>query len=108
MPHPTDQLWIVTDGSVKQNGIGHAMYTIRGDKLFLCDHFSAKLQSHQPSWLHCEVEVLVITVAINHFSPYLIQSQHKPAVLVNICHSKPCVSRHMKNFAGANFQPAPG
>lgn len=108
MPHPTDQLWIVTDGSVKQNSIGAAMYTIRGDKLFLCGHFSAKLQSHQPSWLHCEVEVLVITVAIEHFSPCLIQSQHNPAFLVNICHSKPCVSRHMKNFARANFQPAPG
>lgn len=68
---PTDLLWIVTNGSVKQNSIGAVMYADRGGKLIICDHFSASLHSHQPRWLPCEVKALAIAVAIRHFSPKL-------------------------------------
>ena len=73
LPKPDDQLWIVTDAAVKRPGIAVTLYILRGDKLALAGFLSAKLCSHQLSWLPCEVEALAIGVATKHFSPYLIQ-----------------------------------
>ena len=88
LPKPDDQLWIVTDAAVKRPGIAATLYISQGDKLALTGFFSAKLRSHQLSWLPCEVEALAIGVAVKHFSPYIIQSKHKACVLTD---SKPCV-----------------
>ena len=103
MPRPTDQLWIVTDGSVKQHSIGALMYADRGGKLLLCGHFSARLHGHQPRWLPCEVEALAIAGAVKHFGPYLIQSEHHPVVLTD---SKPCVQAYEKLSRG-QFSASP-
>ena len=84
----TDQLWIVIDASIKALGLTATLYTMRQDKLFLAGHFSAKLRTHQRSWLPCELEVLTITIVTNHFSPYIIQSHLQACVLTD---SKPCV-----------------
>ena len=41
LPHPTDTLWIVTDGSMKKRGLGATLYVLR-DKHLLAGFFSAK------------------------------------------------------------------
>ena len=58
LPRPSDQLWIVTDGSVTKHGIGATLYITRNEKLHLAAFFSAKLRKHQISWLPCEIEAL--------------------------------------------------
>jgi len=42
IPRPSDQLWIVTDGSVTQRGVGSTLYVTREGKLLLAGVFSAK------------------------------------------------------------------
>ena len=73
LPIPSDELWIVTDGSVSMHGIGATLYAMRDGNLRLAGFFSAKLRKHQVTWLPCEIEALSIAAAIKHFSPYIIQ-----------------------------------
>ena len=88
LPHPSDTLWIVRDGSVNRRGLGATLYISRTNQLHLAGFFSAKLQKHQVTWLPCEVEALSIAASVKHFSPFIIQSQHPTKVLTD---SKPCV-----------------
>ena len=93
IPQPSDALWLVTDGSVKNRGIAATLYIHRNAKLLLAGFFSAKLGKHQVSWLPCEVEALSIGAAIRHFAPYIIQSPHQTQVLTD---SKSCVQAYEK------------
>lgn len=97
LPRASDMLWIVTDGSVKNVGIGSTMYVSRGDKIRLAGFFSAKLQKHHSKWLPCEIEALGIAASIKHFSPYIVQSKHQCCVLTD---SKPCMQAHEKLSRG--------
>ena len=97
LPRPTDQLWIVTDGSVTRHGIGTTLYVSRDNKIHLAGFFSAKLRKHQVAWLPCEVEALSIATAIKHFSPFIIQSTQQPSLLTD---SKPCVQAFEKLCRG--------
>ena len=103
LPQPSDHLWIVTDGSVSQHGIGATLYVSRNDKLRLAGFFSAKLRKHQVTWLPCEIEALSISAAVKHFSPYIIQSKHTACVLTD---SKPCVQAIEKLCRG-QFSASP-
>lgn len=44
LPKPEDQLWIVTDESVKMSSLGATLYILRDQKLHLAGFFSAKLK----------------------------------------------------------------
>ena len=103
LPRPSDVLWIVTDGAVKNRGIGATMYAVRDGKPHLAGFFSAKLRPHQVTWIPCEVEALGIATAIKHFSPYIIQSQHRVCALTD---SKPCVQAYEKLCRG-EFSSSP-
>lgn len=103
IPKTTDQLWIVTDGSVSKSGIGATMYVSRDGKLKLAGFFSAKLRKHQINWLPCEVEALSISAAVKHFSPYIIQSSKVAQILTD---SKPCVQAFEKLCRG-EFSASP-
>ena len=103
LPRPTDQLWIVTDGSVTRHGIGATLYVSRDNKLHLAGFFSAKLRKHQVAWLPCEIEALSIAAAIKHFSPFIIQSTQQPCLLTD---SKPCVQAFEKLCRG-EFSASP-
>ena len=94
---PEEQLWIVTDGAVRDPGIGATLYVTRGDKLHVSGFFSAKLPGSQTTWFPCEVEALSIAAATKHFSPYLIQSVKKACILTD---SKPCVQAYEKLCRG--------
>ena len=103
LPNPSDQLWIVTDGSVSKRGIGATLYITRDDKLRLAGFFSAKLRKHQVTWLPCEIEALCIAAAVKHFSPYIIQSKTNICVLTD---SQPCVQAIEKLCRG-EFSASP-
>ena len=103
LPRPSEQLWIVTDGAVRQPGLGATMYVTRGDTLRLAGFFSAKLRGSQTTWLPCEVEALSIAAATKHFSPYIIQSGLRTCILTD---SKPCVQAYEKLCRG-EFSASP-
>ena len=103
IPRPSDKLWIVTDGSVKENGIGSTLYVNRNDKTLLAGFFSAKTKNHQVRWLPCEMEALSIATSIKHFSPYIIQSIHKTNLLTD---SDPCV-KAFKKLCRGEFSASP-
>ena len=103
LPCCEDQLWIVTDGAVREPGIGATLYALRDGKLLLAGFFSAKLRQHQLKWLPCEVEALSIAVATKHFSPYIIQSKHQACILTD---NKPCVQAFEKLCRG-EFSASP-
>ena len=103
LPKPDDQLWIVTDGAVREPGIGATLYVTREEKLHLSGFFSAKLRGSQATWLPCEVEALSIAAATKHFSPYIIQSNKNACILTD---SKPCVQAFEKLCRG-EFSASP-
>ena len=74
------------------------MYVTRNNKLHLAGFFSAKLRSHQVTWLPCEIEALSIAAA-KHFSPYIIQSKTPACILTDL---KPCV----QSVVAASFPQA--
>ena len=83
IPLPQDQLWIVTDASVKPGGLAATLYALRDGKLLLASFFNSQLKKHQITWLPCELEALAIGTAIKHFSPYIVQSHHITQVLTD-------------------------
>ena len=94
LPKVEDQLWIVTDGAVRKPGLGAMLYITReDDKPKVSGFFSSKLKKLQVDWLPCEVEALCIAASIQHFSPYIIQSNKQTCVLTD---SKPCVQAFSK------------
>ena len=103
LPRPEDQLWIVTDGAVRDPGIGATLYVTRRDKLHVSGFFSAKLCGSQLTWLPCEVEALSIAAATKHLSPFLIQSSKWACILTD---STPRVQAYEKLFRG-EFSASP-
>ena len=103
LPKASDKLWIVTDGSVKMQGIGATLYVVRDERPRLAGFYSAKLRDRQVLWLPCEVEALAISSAVHHFSPFIVQSQHNTSILTD---SKPCVQAFEKLCRG-EFSASP-
>ena len=99
IPRPDDQLWIVTDGAEKSPGIGSTLYIQRDSSLKVAGYFSAKLKERQISWIPCEIEALSIAVSLQHFSPFIIQSQQQTSILTD---SQPCVQAFQRLLKG-NF-----
>ena len=87
LPKPEDQLQIITDAAVLPTAIGAVLYAVREGKTMLAGFYNAKLPEFQRRWLPCEVEGVAIGAALNHFSLYILMSNHKPVVLTD---SKPC------------------
>lgn len=97
IPKKTDMISIVTDASIRPGAVGATMYTIRDNKPLIGGYFNCKLPEFQQRWLPCEAEGLAIALALNHFSPYIIQSEHKPQVLTD---SKACCDAVKKLIRG--------
>ncbi|KAL2088290.1 hypothetical protein ACEWY4_015189 [Coilia grayii] len=97
LPQPDDQLWIVTDGAVRNPGLGATLYITRNDRTRVAGYFSAKLRKNQSSCLPCEIEALSIAAAVKHFAPFIVQASHKACVLTD---SKPCVQAFEKLCRG--------
>ena len=99
IPIPSDILWIVTDGSLKNRAIGATLYLVREGVTKLGGFFSGKVSKCQAGWLACEIEGIAISAALHHFAPLIRQSVHRPRVLTD---SKPCVQACAK-FARGEF-----
>lgn len=97
IPKPQDKLIITTDGAVKCGGIGAILYIMRGEHMHLGGFFSAKLKPHQRKWLPCEVEALAISSAVNHWGPYILESEHTVQLLSD---SRPCVQAFKRLIQG--------
>ena len=57
LPRPSDQLWIVTDGSVTKSGIEATLYINRDNKIHLAGFFNAKLLYENTKSLDCLVKL---------------------------------------------------
>ena len=97
IPRKEDQLQIITDASQIQSGIAATLYIVKEKKPLVAGFFNAKLRKHQVNWLPCELEALAIGAAINHFGPYIIESNHQTVVLSD---SRPCVQAYEKLCRG--------
>ena len=97
LPRPSDVLWFVTDGAVKNWGIGAKLYVVRAWKPRLAGFSSAKLRKEQVTWLPCEIEALSIGTAMKHFSPYSIKSEYKTCILTD---NSTCVQAYEKLSRG--------
>ena len=93
LPKPEDELQIITDGALQPTAVGAVLYVIRDGKPLLGGFFNAKLPPFQRRWLPCEIEGVSIGAALNHFAPYILQSDHKPTVITD---SKACVDAVQK------------
>ena len=97
LPKPSDVLWIVTDGSLRHKAIGATLYILRDGIPKLGGFFSARLPGNRAGWLACEVEGVAIASALQHFAPFIRQSNHRPHVLTD---SKPCIQASEKFYRG--------
>ena len=102
LPRPEDQLWIVTDGAVRDPGIGATLYVTRRDKLHVSGFFSAKLRGSQTTWLPCEVEASPLRLLRSTSALTLFSHPRKPASLLTVSP----VFRLMKSFVVESFLPA--
>ena len=105
LPRRSDKLWIVTDATTRNPGIGATLYFKREDSsgFLIGGFFSAKLNSCRDGWLPCEREALCIASAIKHFQPLIIQSDHRTSARTD---SKPCVQAYQKLIRG-EFSSSP-
>ena len=97
LPRPSDVLWIVTDGSLRNRAVGATLYIVREGIPKLGGFFSARLPGNQAGWLACEVEGVAIASALHNFAPLIRQSLHRPHVLTD---SKPCIQASEKFYRG--------
>ena len=103
LPHPSDELWIVTDAASSTLGLGATLYVKWCTSLLAAGFFSANLRDNQARWLPCELEALAIAAAVRHWAPYIVQSDHQVHLLTD---SKPCVQAREKLHKG-QFSASP-
>ena len=96
IPRPDDALWIVTDGAVTC-GVAATLFLMREGQRKLGGFYNSQLRKGQSLWLPCEVEALSISMAINHFAPFIIQS-HKQTHLIT--DNKPCSQAYQRLCRG--------
>ena len=99
IPSQEDKLWLITDACTSNLGIGATLLTtnIDGSNQQLASLFSAKLKKGHQHWLPCELECLGIATSINHFRPFILDSNHKTTVLTD---SKPAVQAYQRFMRG--------
>ena len=88
IPKPQDVLHIITDAALLPSAIGAVMFAVREGTPLLAGYFNSKLPPFQKRWLPCEQEGIAIGVALQHFGPYLRQSNHRACLFTD---SKACV-----------------
>ena len=97
LPHPNDQLILISDGCNSLPAVGATLFVKRNDNLRIGGYFSAKIHKYQIPWLPCEIEALGINLAINSFAHVIRESKHTTKFLTD---SKPCVQAYEKLSKG--------
>ena len=99
LPSTEDKLCLITDASSAKAGISATLVSVKNNSTDpqICSFFSAKLKGGHDKWLPCEIECLAIASAINHFRPFIINSNHRVTVLTD---SKPAVEAYQRFLRG--------
>ena len=97
IPVPSDTLVLTVDASSVNRGLAATLFVDRATTRLIADFYSFKLKSHHVNWLPCEMEALAITSAIEHFSPYIRESQNPVKILTD---NRPCVQAYKKLTQG--------
>ena len=80
-PKPTDKLHTYSDYSQQGKAIGGSLIINRKEDgvthNLLGGHFSVRLNNHQKQWLPCEGEALGTRLVLEHFSPFVRESNQQ-------------------------------
>ena len=81
LPHPDDQLIILTDGARTPPGVGFVLQA-RDQKgtIRTVRHYSVKLKPHHIKWSPCEIESVAFGTAIQAFYD-IIKESNKPVII---------------------------
>ena len=81
LPHPNDQLIIITDGARTPPGVGFVLQA-RNDKdeVRIVRFYSVKLKPHHLKWSPCEIEAVAFGTAIEAFYD-IIKESSKPVII---------------------------
>ena len=96
LPHPDDQLILISDGCNSLPAVGATLF-VKREKLQVAGYFSSKVSKFQIPWLPCETEALGINLAITAFANVIRESKHVTKFLTD---SKPCVQAFEKLSKG--------
>ena len=102
VPRPDDKLFVYPDYSLESHSGGG---WLRFDRVqangkvqnYLGGHFSIRLPKTKYRWQACEGEALVARLALEHWSPYLIQAKEKTIVFAD---NEPVVKAFQKMKRG--------
>ena len=81
LPHPNDQLIIITDGARNPPGVGFVLQAKDNQgKTRTVRHYSVKLKPHHIKWTPCEIESVAFGTAIEAFYD-IIKESTKPVII---------------------------
>ena len=81
LPHPNDQLIIITDGARTPPGVGFVLQARdSNNKVRTVRHYSVKLKPHHIKWTPCEIESVAFGTAIEAFYD-IIKESTKPVII---------------------------
>ena len=102
LPHPDDQLILVSDGCNSPPPVGNTLYIRGGPKLLIAVFLSSKIGKHQLLWLPCEIEALCINLSISSFSHFIRESRNQTKFLTD---TKACVAFAKLSRGGFSQSP---
>ena len=101
VPRPSDQLQTFSDYSAEHRAVGGRMLIIRtvdGKEVKLhAGYFSVILDKFKQNWVPCEGEAAGIRLTLQHFAPYIRESQN---VTVHFTDNMPCVQAWRRCMQG--------
>ena len=81
LPHPDDQLIIITDGARTPPGVGFVLQAKNNkDEVRIVRFYSVKLKPHHLKWSPCEIEAVAFGTAIEAFYD-IIKESSKPVII---------------------------
>ena len=101
-PRPDDFLQTYSDYSAETKAVGGRLIIIRklpnGETQQLVGGFFSVVLKHKTNWLPCEGEAAGIRLVLEHFRPYIRESQN---TTVHFTDSLPCVLAWKRSLRGA-------
>ena len=81
LPHPDDQLIIITDGARMPPGVGFVLQARdKSGQTRTVRHYSVKLKQHHVKWSPCEIEAVAFGTAIEAFYD-IVKESTKPVII---------------------------
>ena len=81
LPHPDDQLIIITDGARVPPGVGFVLQARdKSGNIRTVRHYSVKLKQHHIKWSPCEIEAVAFGTAIEAFYD-IVKESTKPVII---------------------------